>query len=249
MNVNSWGFFDQLGSSVAVDDIVRAPCPYCRRGSNCRVQSYFTKSSGGQYWSKRADLFLSCQGCDGHFYCIYNSDYSIKETQFGGRSPHISTYPKRPKRQMATSIGSFIFTDDPLEETIFHLFEEIYTAITEGSYRLAAMGLRAVIESVMISKIGDTGTLTGNLNKLLEDGHIARNQAKILEDIIEIGNATIHRQFAPSESEVNIATDIVESIVSAVLIFPQRATGIAGRVPPRPSRQIENSSLDDAPSE
>jgi hypothetical protein len=49
---------------------------------------------------------------------------------------------------------------------IADLLTEIYAAVNGGQHRLAAMGIRALLERVMINKVGDQGTFRGNLDEL-----------------------------------------------------------------------------------
>jgi hypothetical protein len=132
-------------------------------------------------------------------------------------------------------------TTNPIEETVYSLFEETNKALEGGNYRLVAMGVRAIIETLMIGTVGDKGTLAGNLSSLEREGHISRRQYKILEDIVEIGSATIHRQFSPTKEEAETAMDITESIAESVLVFPKRAESLGNRIPAR-KKDVEDKS-------
>src|SRR5262249_12819143 len=52
------------------------------------------------------------------------------------------------------------------------LFDEIYVAVQSGSCRLAGMGVRALIEHVMIEKVGDNGSFGTNLKAFKEAGYL-----------------------------------------------------------------------------
>ena len=113
------------------------------------------------------------------------------------------------------------------------LVQEIYIAIYDQSYRLAAMGIRALLESVMIDKIGDQGTFAKNLKKLGEEGFISKRQEQILSAVISVGNATIHRGVSPTDQEVVTSLNIVESITELIYLGEKRASSIKKNIPPR----------------
>jgi hypothetical protein len=48
------------------------------------------------------------------------------------------------------------------EEVIGALLHEVHQAVRGGMRRLAAMGVRSLIEQLMISKVGDLGACLGN---------------------------------------------------------------------------------------
>jgi hypothetical protein len=45
------------------------------------------------------------------------------------------------------------------------LLHEIYQAVHGGQYRLAAMGIRALLEQIMVSKVGDLGSFEKQLDR------------------------------------------------------------------------------------
>lgn len=58
---------------------------------------------------------------------------------------------------------------------------------------LAVMGIRALLEAVMISKAGDHGTFSENIAEFEKLGYVSKLQRARLETILEAGHATIHR--------------------------------------------------------
>jgi hypothetical protein len=106
-------------------------------------------------------------------------------------------------------------------------------AVAGGQHRLAAMGIRALVEQVMNAKIGDTGSFPDIMERFQKQGYISLIQRDALRETIEVGHAAMHRGFAPKESELMQSLDIVEGIMAAVYDHSQAATEIAKRVPPR----------------
>ncbi len=137
-------------------------------------------------------------------------------------------YPSRALRKLPSWRSKLPFGAE--------LFEEIYEAVGAAQYRLAVMGIRALLEQVMISNVGDHGTFERNLNTLCEQGYISIKQRDAMNDVLDAAHATTHRQFSPNEREVSTVMDITENILSAIYVHGEAAATVASRVPPRPSR-------------
>jgi Domain of unknown function (DUF4145) len=98
------------------------------------------------------------------------------------------------------------------------------------------MGIRALFEQMMISKVGDKGSFGNNVNAFLDGGWISPIQRDAMNDILEVGHAAIHRSFKPNERELSTALDIIESIFAAIYLHGEAAAEIADRIPPRAPR-------------
>jgi hypothetical protein len=57
-----------------------------------------------------------------------------------------------------------------------------------------------------------------------------------LNDILDVGHATIHRAFEPKAKEIEIALDITEGIMAAVFVHTAAAKKVSERVPARPKK-------------
>ena len=57
--------------------------------------------------------------------------------------------------------------------TVGELLTEVHKAIQGNMPRLAAMGIRSLIEHVMISKVGDQGSFNLHLNAFEKGGYIS----------------------------------------------------------------------------
>ena len=117
------------------------------------------------------------------------------------------------------------------------LLNEIYEALHNDSPRLAAMGVRSLIENVMIEKVGDQGGFGKNLQEFLDRGWISMKKEEVLSKIIEAGHAATHRNFEPSTDDLNTLMDIAESLLADVYVHPQRGVTLGGKIPPRPAKR------------
>ena len=87
----------------------------------------------------------------------------------------------------------------------------------------------------MVEKVNDRGAFGKNLDELFRQGFISQTQREHLAQVIEGGNATIHRGFIPSADQVHALLDIAENVVEALYITPARAKVLKGKIPPRRS--------------
>ena len=99
-----------------------------------------------------------------------------------------------------------------LDSELVSLLKEIYEAVDSGQNRLAAMGIRALLEQVMILKVGDIRTFDQKLDKFQEQGYISLIQRDAMRATLDVGDASVHRGYKPTEQDLEIALDIVEGI-------------------------------------
>jgi hypothetical protein len=121
-------------------------------------------SGGDEY------LLIRCAGCD-TVHLQHNSWFSEDWDEDG---PIIKSvyYPPAISRRRPNWLkdpeGPFYFGGTEIEK----LLEEIYSALQNDSRRLAAMGIRALLELVMIEQVGDSGQIGKNVDKFLEQGFV-----------------------------------------------------------------------------
>jgi hypothetical protein len=73
------------------------------------------------------------------------------------------------------------------------LLHEIYQAVHGGQYRLAAMGIRALLEQIMMPKVGDLGSFEKQLDAFEKAGYISFIQRDTMKATLEVG----HDRYAP----------------------------------------------------
>jgi hypothetical protein len=128
---------------------------------------------------------LECRGCGK--ICLRHESWNSYETDDEGHPEStVRYYPPAISRKAPdwasdpfSPFGSFSGND-----TISKLLLEIYTALQNDLPALAAMGIRAVIEHVMVEKVGDTGTIGGNVKTFIEQGYIAPKSISLFKDFL-----------------------------------------------------------------
>jgi hypothetical protein len=122
------------------------------------------------------------------------------------------------------------------EGALSALLLEVFQAVDGGQYRLAAMGIRALLEQVMIAKVGDLPTFDAKLDEFQKKGYISLIQRDSMRATLDVGDAAMHRGFLPTEQELNVALDVVEGVFAPIFGHKTEAEKLADRVPPRPQR-------------
>ena len=104
---------------------------------------------------------------------------------------------------------------------------EIYSALKAGNCRLCVLGVRALLEQVMLENIVDQGSFPANLNLFESSGFISRIQREALQPVIEAGHASMHRGFKASESEINGILDVLENVMESIYVSKKRVSGLS----------------------
>jgi hypothetical protein len=113
------------------------------------------------------------------------------------------------------------------------LVAEAYICLQSECNRAAAMAVRAILEAVMIHKVGDQGRFQDNLTAFVAGGYLSINQRKVIEPVLEAGHAAIHRNFEPTREQLIILIDVTESVLATTYLHPRAAAALASRVPRR----------------
>lgn len=100
--------------------------------------------------------------------------------------------------------------------------------------RLCVIGIRALLEHVMVENISDQGGFFANLKAFETGGFISRVQREAIEPVLEAGHASMHRGFKATEPQVQALLDVTENVLESIYITGGRVKGLA--IPPRPDK-------------
>lgn len=193
---------------------------------------------GGGMIITGADIYelLKCCGCD-HVVVRHKSWFSENSDPDSGK-PVVNTilYPPATYRKQPNWLTELVFVSN-FDDSIQILVEEIYIALQNGAPRLATMGIRALLEKIMIDKVGDKGNFRCNLDAFQRAGFISESQRKVIEPVLDAGHATIHRGFRPNKKDVGLLMDITESVIESIYINAYRVKGFEKKIPPRNKRR------------
>lgn len=199
-------------------ETVNEPCSNCISITQQNVRYSFEQALDEFGDFVEVYKLLECAGC--HSICLAKHSFQLHE-YFETRY-----YPPPLKRKKPLWRSELPICGA--------LFDEVYEAVRGGQYQLAAMGVRALLEQVMISKVGDQGNFKKHVDAFFKQGHISLHQRDQIDKILTVGHASTHRRFKPNESELFIALDIIENILSTIYIHGAAASEMAERAPARP---------------
>jgi hypothetical protein len=138
-----------------------------------------------------------------------------------------------------------------IKEFIEDLLNEIYVCIQNDCRRSAAMATRALLDQVMVDKIGDKGTFENKMTEFANKKFISpADRDTFLETGIEAGSAATHRGFKPTKEDLITLIDIVESVIKSVYlpyINEYRANQLKARIPPDKRRRLKDGDGQIAP--
>ena len=88
---------------------------------------------------------------------------------------------------------------------------------------LAAIGLRALIESICLEQKTKSKNLAGGIDELASMGLLSAKQAEFLHNHRFMGNEAAHEIVAPNPEHLVAAIDIAETLLKTIYILPAMA--------------------------
>ena len=175
------------------------------------------------------DYFIvKCQGCDG---------VSLRRDAWDDVSEDstVTSLPSPVFRPTPSWLGDSDFQRACPKGTI-PLLREVYKDLQNNCTRSAAMCVRAIVETIMVKEIGDQGSFKANLRKFTGEGYLSKKQLPTLEDVLDAGHATIHRNYQPDQEQLIIIVDVLEGLMQTLYVQPAKAKKLKAGIPPRPPR-------------
>lgn len=115
----------------------------------------------------------------------------------------------------------------------FPLITEVYAAVQNDLRCLAAMGIRATLETIMRGKVGSQRTFRALVDEFQKAGYLSVRQAGSLDSILEAGHAATHRDWEPTDQDIATLLDITEAVIATVYLHESRATALEANLPKR----------------
>lgn len=216
---------------------IKEHCNRCMQETNCDIlyqKRTDYHESDTRLWGYNTYQIIQCKGCDSFFF-REESLFSADTDEAGEPIVRAKIYPPKVTRKEPEVLYKYLFNGciDLRDKPYRKLFREIYIAIGNEAPSLAAMGIRSLIERMMVDSIGDKGSFKKNLSEFEKQGYISKNQASALKKVIEIGHAAMHRKYRPNLEELHLALDIVEIIYELTFYSDMKATRASCKVPKR----------------
>ena len=214
-------------------DIINEYCNQCRRSTNQELVGIHMQNMQEDIGPDLVYEMLKCCGCNA---------VTMRVTRESGIDDMPPTIIERYPPAIARRIPYWMEMKDsespPLElyllpPDVALLMKEIYIAVQNDLRRLAAMGIRAAIETIMKEKIGEDAKFNVLMDKFQKAGYLSTREYGSLGTIIEAGHAATHRAWEPTDSDIATLLDITEAIIEKVYFHEARAQSLDKRVPRR----------------
>lgn len=175
---------------------------------------------------------VKCCGC-GSISLSVSKWCSDNVDQHGETFTEVQTYPPAISREEPRWL-KHILVDLPVDEWHLHeLMREIYAAVQSNLTALATMGIRALLEKIMIAKIGDQGSFPRNLLSFETAGFVSKIQRECIETVLEAGHAAMHRVYRPTVEDLNALLDITETVVESIYLHGSAVEKVRKSIPRR----------------
>jgi len=187
------------------------------------------EAEGGDVTGGDTYATLKCCGCEQ--IKLRHSKWCSEDDHYDPPAP--TYYPPaifRPNPKWLADLARELKKDDGFIET---LLNEIYVALQSNLPCLATMGVRALLERIMISKTTDLGTFAKNMSEFERLGFVSKIQRERLDAILEAGHAAMHRGFEPDTKDVVTLLDITEHIVETVFLHEGKVEKLKKKIPAR----------------
>jgi hypothetical protein len=176
-------------------------------------------------------LTVQCRGCEAVSFCIESSN----SEDFDQENKAILTrrlYPNRiPGRTALEDLNC-------LPSKLQQVYEETRLALTEDLAVLTGIGIRAIVETVCNENRASGRNLFQKITGLINLGSISVKEAEILHDLRFMGNEAAHKVKTHTQTELNLAFDVVEHLLKTVYILPQQTK----RLPKEPRHRGKSRS-------
>src|SRR5690606_28011934 len=180
---------------------LKAHCNKCLRETNHQLLH-----KEDQPWDEEVDHGVSihgsetfnmvkCCGCDS-VKLMHESWFSEIVDENGQPYIEINYFPPAISKPEPKWLSGLLgINSSPDDVFIVDILGEIYSALHNNSRRLAVMGIRALIEHLMIKEVKDKGSFRKNIEAFQTAGYISEKQREMIEPILEAGHAAIHRSY------------------------------------------------------
>lgn len=183
----------------------------------------------------KQSVVVRCRGCKDlatrHESWWY--DRVPDEDNRGAEITELSFSPPRTWRRPPEWLDQLAELAPDLKETL----DEVYSAANDSQFRLLAMGVRAVIDNVMVHVVGDIGGFEDKLKEMVEKGHLTKAQAETLATVIDAGSAAAHRGFKPARELLQEMLATMEAIIRDHYLVGPMIAAMKTTIPPKPPRK------------
>jgi len=171
-----------------------------------------------------------CRGCGSVSFVHTSACSEDFDPNTGEISSSVTLYPDR------LSGRKQIHGDENFPAKTRRIYSEVIKAMNSSSPLLAAIGLRALIESICLDQAAKGKNLKARISALAALGLLSQRQADILHNHRFMGNKAAHEMEAAPPQELVAALEIAETLLKTIYLLPVLGAKItAGKVKPSSS--------------
>lgn len=204
-------------------------CMSCNRETNHDIAAAHrvhgaTADNDIEWWNSY--YITICRGCDTISFVHESACTEDWDPNTGEITKLVTLYPDR------SSGRTPILGDDHFPQKTRRIYLELVKAMNTSSPLLAAIGLRALIESICIDQKTKGSNLEKRITELATLGLLSQKQADILHKHRFMGNVAAHEIEAPQPQELIAALEIAETLLKTIYVLPKLGATIkAGKKP------------------
>ncbi|BAL97057.1 hypothetical protein RGE_37180 [Rubrivivax gelatinosus IL144] len=206
---------------MSTQKTVWADCRECCRSTRHEILCSHTEESDPEgYHESHSWQVIRCLGCHTCGFRLRHDDYEMVMEEEDGKLIHDITITQHP---------SVLSDHKALRETyllpplIQKVYKQTLKALSDSSFVLAGIGLRACIEAVC-NELKVSGTnLERRIDQLFKAGHVSNGDKRRLHAIRFLGNDAAHEIKEPKDSDIRVALDIVEHLLNSVFLLENKA--------------------------
>ncbi len=203
-----------------MSDKTKSYCNGCKRETNHEIlakhgHSDHDEKYGISWWIDYE--MLECQGCDTVSFRTVHANSEDIDYETGKPYASIEIFPEPAKGREPIS------DSDEFPPLTRRVYLETLAALTSNAPILAAIGIRAIIESVCKDLNTGKKNLQENIDELANLGHLSTAQAEMLHKHRFMGNVAAHEIQPPKPAHLIVALDITETLLKTIYVLPKLA--------------------------
>jgi Domain of unknown function (DUF4145) len=201
-------------------------CLACQNNTQHHVVLSLARRSEDADWCCIENYqIIQCRGCGSPTFRYERLDPncgSIHE-ETGQQYPQ-SEVVLYPPRETKSQVENACF----LPSAVQSIYREVLRVLVASTPVLAAIGLRTLIE-VACRDLGVTGNLKGMIDDLVADGRLRAEEAEVLHQLRDAGNASAHETRVFTQAELIQALRMVEHILTTVYLLPHHRSDLPSK--------------------
>lgn len=207
-----------------VDDgkSIRLLCAHCRsRNNHLIIASSHEHATVDGMWFDTTYYIARCKGCDQQKFATNATSSEDIDYSYNPKDDSYEAY-------LAETVKVYPFVNINYEEPrsffsipleLRRVHQETYTALCAGTKKLAAIGMRAIIETICaVNNVTDdiAYTLPAKIRVLRKKQIISPSMKDVLLSIKEFGDKGVHALGEPTDEELKVAWDAINVLVSSI---------------------------------